>query len=84
MNKRLCIQISLAFILVGIGQTGTSGKEVDLKARGQTLMEEKGCLNCHYVQGDGGFIAPPLNGISKYRSEADILKMLTGPRPAKK
>lgn len=84
MNKRLCIQIGLAFLLVGFGQTGTSGKEVDLKARGQTLMEEKGCLNCHYVQGDGGFIAPPLNGISKYRSEADILKMLTGPRPAKK
>lgn len=84
MNKRLCFQIGLAFLLVSISQTKTSGKEEDLKARGQTLMEAKGCLNCHYVQGDGGFIAPPLNGISKYRSEAEILKMLTGPRPAKK
>ena len=50
------------------------------KPKGLIIMQENGCLNCHYVQGDGGFIAPPLDGIGGHRQREDLIEKLTSKR----
>ncbi|MGD9682231.1 MAG: c-type cytochrome [Candidatus Obscuribacterales bacterium] len=45
------------------------------------LLEKQGCLHCHFVSGDGGFIGPPLDGIGKHRSREFIEALLTGSIP---
>ncbi len=46
----------------------------------EKLMDKQGCLHCHYLRGRGGFIGPPLEGIRKFRTEDDIVAVLTQSR----
>lgn len=44
-------------------------------------LEKQGCFQCHYLRGRGGLIGPPFEGIGKYRTEDDIVGVLTTKRP---
>lgn len=68
------------FLLIG----GTPLKATENSKAGKELLTKKGCLNCHYVKGDGGFIAPPLDGIGQFKTKIDIVKMLTEKTPSNK
>lgn len=50
-------------------------------SKGRALLEKEGCLHCHFVEGSGGVVGPPFGGISKFRTEEDIVNTLTGKRP---
>ena len=72
---------ALIVALVTISSTAIALAE-DSKAKnntGKDLIKQKGCLNCHFVQGDGGFIGPPLDGISSHRSKKQLIEVLTRP-----
>ncbi len=49
-------------------------------AHGKTLVRERGCAGCHVVEGRGGTMGPPLDGISGRRSEAFVLQQLRDPK----
>lgn len=48
-------------------------------ARGKTVFESKGCLNCHRVQGNGARIGPELTNIGSLRRAADLENSILDP-----
>lgn len=42
--------------------------ESESSRKGEKLFFEKGCVACHAVKGQGGWLAPPLDGIGGRRS----------------
>jgi mono/diheme cytochrome c family protein len=51
------------------------------ESEGAKLLDKQGCMHCHYLRGKGGLVGPPFEGIRKYRSEDDIISVLTKKRP---
>lgn len=47
-------------------------------AKGKSLVNTMNCSSCHMVAGDGGTLAPPLDGISAYVDKAFIVSKLSG------
>ncbi len=74
---------ALAALVTSAAVSGPSQAAKQSSPKALRLMEKNGCLNCHYVQGDGGFIAPPLDGISRFRKKDDLVKMLTSDKVSK-
>jgi mono/diheme cytochrome c family protein len=69
--------IALACLLLGDDRSAANAPNTDA----EKLMEKQGCLHCHYLRGRGGFIGPPLEGIRRFRTEDDIIAVLTKSRP---
>ncbi len=52
---------------------------------GKKLLIKHACANCHLIEGQGGFIGPPLDGIGAHRDENYIIYKLTvRPLPRRK
>ncbi len=66
---------SIQFCLPAVAEN-----EVKKSPPGYSALEKQGCLHCHFVNGDGGLVGPPLNGIRKYRTEENIIDVLTKKR----
>lgn len=49
-------------------------------AQGKTLVQQRGCIGCHVVEGQGGTMGPPLDGIAARRPEAFVLRQLRNPQ----
>lgn len=49
-----------------------------LAARGESLMQSKGCIACHTL-GGGRLVGPDLAGVSERRDDAFIVGMITNP-----
>lgn len=49
-------------------------------SRGQSLVQGRGCIGCHVVEGQGGVMGPRLDGIAGRRSEAFVLQQLRDPQ----
>ena len=60
-------------------EDSSSSLEVD-PARGRELVRERGCIGCHVVEGVGGTMGPPLDGVARRREEAFVLQQLRDPR----
>lgn len=64
--------LSLAFATA----TASFSQEED---KGAILVDKHACKNCHLINGNGGTVGPPLDGISEHRSEGHIIyKLLQG------
>ncbi len=48
---------------------GTDKTAPDFVLAGAKLFQKKGCAGCHLVNGAGGKLGPPLNGLSSRRNE---------------
>jgi cytochrome c oxidase cbb3-type subunit 3 len=48
-------------------------------ARGQAIFNRSGCLNCHRLQGKGGWIGPDLGNIGTLRKPPEIERSLLDP-----
>lgn len=48
----------------------------DTKMPGKALIDKNGCTHCHIVGGDGGTVAPPLDGIAQHRDKKYIIGRL--------
>ena len=48
--------------------------------RGKALVQERGCLGCHVVEGRGGAMGPPLDGVAHRRPETFVLQQLRNPQ----
>src|SRR3984957_905628 len=48
-------------------------------ARGKSLFESKGCLNCHRVRGQGSRVGPDLSNVGARRKAADIERSIVDP-----
>lgn len=44
---------------------------------GRKITQELSCRSCHIIESEGGTIGPPLDGISKYISQAEIESRLS-------
>ncbi|MDZ4836948.1 MAG: cytochrome c [Candidatus Melainabacteria bacterium] len=73
--------IAIVVFAIALMQSAFAGSSDQTTSKGAQLLEKEGCLHCHYVGGRGGFVGPPFEGISKYRSEEDIINTLTNKRP---
>lgn len=85
MKSKHNLVISLVLIL-GVAGSITTSSSAAPKTKpdpnnGAKVMEKQGCLHCHYLRGKGGLIGPPFEGIGKYRSEEEIVDVLTKKRP---
>jgi mono/diheme cytochrome c family protein len=49
-------------------------------AQGRTLVQQRGCIGCHVVEGQGGTMGPRLDGVSARRSEAFVIQQLRDPK----
>lgn len=78
MKKEALFFTALLMVL-----TTASQSESKEKPSGKTLAENKGCLHCHFIEGDGGFLGPPLDGIGKYRNKKQIVDILSTPSTIK-
>ena len=68
------IAISLTNSLV-LGHEGQRSE--DSVAAGKALVNKQDCANCHIIEGQGGIIAPPLDGIGSHRSREYIVQRLS-------
>lgn len=50
---------------------------IDAQA-GKKLFDKNGCTHCHSVQGDGGYVAPMLDGVGAYRRRKFLIERLSG------
>lgn len=48
--------------------------------QGKALVQQRGCLGCHVVAGQGGTMGPRLDGVSERRTESFVLQQLRDPR----
>lgn len=84
MNLRRHQASAFAVALLAIALTNQmafADSSSETTSKGRALLEKEGCLHCHFVGGSGGFVGPPFGGISKFRTEEDIVNTLTGKRP---
>ncbi len=44
---------------------------------GKVVFQQNNCMTCHSISGQGGCLAPPLDGIGAYRSKEFILSRIT-------
>jgi cytochrome c oxidase cbb3-type subunit 3 len=58
---------------------GSAAKPPGDSARGEKLMQEKGCTGCHLVRGDGGFRGPDLTVIGSQRSVEHLRESILDP-----
>ncbi|MBX9692267.1 MAG: c-type cytochrome [Cyanobacteria bacterium] len=67
-------------ILLLVGWTSVPACKSQGKEPGRRVVDKNGCLNCHYIQGDGGLLGPPLDGVGGYRQKEYIVKLLSDPK----
>jgi cytochrome c oxidase cbb3-type subunit III len=62
-----------------LSQSGSAAKPPGDTARGEKLMQEKGCTGCHLVRGEGGFRGPDLTVIGSQRSVEHLRESILDP-----
>lgn len=50
--------------------------------KGKFLLERNGCNTCHSINGKGGCLAPPYDGLAKRRSKEFVLSRITNTKEA--
>ncbi|MBS1992438.1 MAG: cytochrome c [Cyanobacteria bacterium SZAS LIN-3] len=75
-----------AILVVAMAVQWAAGQDVSLakSKSGEELFKLNHCASCHSVAGQGGCLAPPLDGISKHRGKEFILVRITDENWAKK
>ena len=77
MKKKLSLLVAM-LIAAGAPLVSDCPAPASVPAKkARKLLEQQGCLHCHFVSGDGGFIGPPLDGIGKHRSR-EFIEALEG------
>jgi cytochrome c2 len=56
--------------------------QLALAAKGCEIVGRKNCIQCHSIDGAGGWIAPPFSGIKNHRSEQFIFDRISKSRSA--
>jgi mono/diheme cytochrome c family protein len=76
-----------AITLFMLSQTGESApgyyssmKVIPSAAEGQILFQQKGCIGCHSVSGQGGKVGPALDDVGMRRSPEWIMQHFRDPR----
>lgn len=54
-----------------------------IRTSGRKLTASMNCKSCHIIEGDGGLIGPPLDGIGQYRTIDQIFRRLSGKEKSK-
>jgi cytochrome c551/c552 len=70
-----------ACLAATIGGVCVNSAPVPKVAQGKILLERQGCNHCHIVEGAGGLVAPPLDGIASHRSKQQLVDRLIGKKP---
>lgn len=82
INQNLpVLLLSAVSVFVTFSSAGAKPEEKYDSAKAARIIEKQGCLHCHFIKGKGGLVGPPLDGISKYRNEQQLVDTLTGARP---
>ena len=53
--------------------------KMGVAARGRTVVESKGCLRCHRIEGEGSRVAPDLSDIGSIRGAGSLQRSLLDP-----
>lgn len=78
------MRIKSFFLLALFSMAFASGEALAKEQldRGKFLLERNGCNTCHSIDGKGGCLAPPYDGIAKRRSREFILSRITNSKEA--
>lgn len=85
--RRNCLSLGLAALSVSLLSllmlTGALAAEAKapasrtIRTSGRKLTASMNCKSCHIIEGDGGLIGPPLDGIGQYRTIDEIFRRLS-------
>ncbi len=73
--KRLVV----ATIFGALACTPLAAQDQALVAKGKALAVKNHCAMCHVVEGKGGKIGNPLDGVSQRRDDGALRRILTDP-----
>lgn len=73
MRIKSTVVFTLLILLIG----RTSSAEPN-QSDGRSAVEKMGCAHCHIIEGRGGTVAPPLDGIADSRDKTYITNRLQG------
>jgi cytochrome c2 len=77
---RLNLICAIALILVIVLAVGApAAQESALAGKGKTLVADHRCAMCHMIDGKGGKLAKPLDGVIDRRDAAGIRRVLADP-----
>lgn len=74
---------ALAFQSTPSSTAGTEGASANLTSTqlaGERLVEAQGCTGCHMINGKGGSVGPPLNGVGSRRDASSIQSYIENPK----
>ncbi len=80
---RVAATAGAALLLVaaaGAGARQSGSPDAALADRGRQVFEQMKCLLCHSLEGKGGKLATPLDGIGAKRNAASLRKLLENPQ----
>lgn len=70
---RTIVSTLLVILFIGLASSAEPNK-----SEGRRTVEKLGCVHCHIIEGRGGTVAPPLDGIAAFRDKAYITNRLQG------
>jgi nitric oxide reductase subunit C len=53
---------------------------IALAESAEEIIDKAGCRHCHLIKGNGAVVAPPLDGINRFITEAHIKQKLLSPK----
>ncbi len=75
-TNRMHLKSNIIALVISLSTISGAWAQTD-SAKGKNLLERNGCNSCHSINGKGGCLAPPYDGISKRRSKDFILSRIT-------
>lgn len=78
LNDQQAHQIVAYLRSLAAAAAGTVGNKEDI-ARGKSLFESQGCMNCHRVRDHGSRVGPDLTNIGARRKREDIERSIVDP-----
>ncbi len=67
-------------LIGGVAAARAEDKPADPTAQGKQLVEKSKCTICHMIDGKGGKIGKPLNGIAEGKTDEYLRGALTDPK----
>lgn len=69
------IVVSTLLLMLPVGLASSANPS---RSEGKAVVEKMGCAHCHIIEGSGGTVAPPLDGIAAFRDKTYIINRLRG------
>lgn len=71
------LMLSLLMLTGALAAEAKAPASRTIRTSGRKLTASMNCKSCHIIEGDGGLIGPPLDGIGQYRTIDEVFRRLS-------